>query len=412
MRPPLRMNLGNPVTEDDRFDRPELQRELLSTIQHAPGVAMFGLRRIGKSSLLRWVERELTGQQHTVLLIDAQGIQSLDQLMAELLDQIAAKATGVHRVLLETFNQGAGLPKRLLDAFAKGKGVTLKGSEGISDYWESFAGLLESAFDRHDKPVVLLIDELPFFCKRLLDKTPSEREAAIQLLVTLRTWRQKAKPIKMILTGSIGLRALLRQHGIDQYHLAGLSNFDTPPLGGPVAVGLLHTEAPDFVDALARGQKLQGWTPEHTTVLLEECGVWYPLALQHAVHQLVLAGLPDPHHMRAVFSEQVRAMLNETFLVQFDARWRVYKALDTVEQTALRNLLGATVKAAQPISDLALVKAIRTRLEGPQISELLETLREDGFVACRLNRDHERFWHPSSPLVPVWWQRSGLGRKR
>ena len=90
---------GNAVSGNQRFDRPALQNKLLRTLASSGGVKMFGLRRIGKSTLRLYVIEQMKAASKPVAFVDAQGLKSIQDLLGELLGALPKESDLKGRVL-------------------------------------------------------------------------------------------------------------------------------------------------------------------------------------------------------------------------------------------------------------------------------------------------------------------------
>ena len=124
----------------------------------------------------------------------------------------------------------------------------------------------------NEKPVVLLIDEVPILVNRLLKGydyviTPERREAADGFLSWLRSNSiQHQGRIRMVITGSIGLEPLVHQAGLSGT-LNTFAPFDLGPWRRETAGGCLR--------ALANGYEL-ALQPEVVEEMLERLGMCIP----------------------------------------------------------------------------------------------------------------------------------------
>ena len=81
--------------------------------------------------------------------------------------------------------------------------------------WRNFGGKLIGECATHDKPVLLVLDELPIFLKRMLSEPGGERRVD-EFLSWLRGALQAVGSgfLSLIVSGSIGLRPLVHRLGI------------------------------------------------------------------------------------------------------------------------------------------------------------------------------------------------------
>ena len=80
----LELNYGNAVTGAQRYARPELEARFLRTLTSSAGIKMFGLRRIGKSTLRLLATEHFERTQRPYAYIDGQGLNSLSDLLGRL----------------------------------------------------------------------------------------------------------------------------------------------------------------------------------------------------------------------------------------------------------------------------------------------------------------------------------------
>jgi hypothetical protein len=98
--------------------------------------------------------------------------------------------------------------------------------------WQSKGDRLLEIIARSEKPVILFLDELPILVNRILKGsdfkiTPERRDIAESLMSWIRnnSIRHQGR-IRFVVAGSIGLRPVLQQAGLN----ATLNNFQSFPL--------------------------------------------------------------------------------------------------------------------------------------------------------------------------------------
>ena len=76
-----------------------------------------------------------------------------------------------------------------------------------------FARHLMAALDGNEKPWLILVDELPIYALQLLER--HGREALHDFLYEIRRICQENRNVRWLYTGSIGLDAVARRHGLE-----------------------------------------------------------------------------------------------------------------------------------------------------------------------------------------------------
>src|SRR3954463_3885566 len=82
----LKLSYGNAVAGEQRFPRPALEQRFMRTLMHSAGIKMFGLRRIGKSTLLAYAMEQMDENCQAYIYVNAQGLQSLSDLLCRLFE--------------------------------------------------------------------------------------------------------------------------------------------------------------------------------------------------------------------------------------------------------------------------------------------------------------------------------------
>ncbi|MBL8299341.1 MAG: hypothetical protein JNN30_13465 [Rhodanobacteraceae bacterium] len=354
------------------------------------------MRRIGKSTLRRYVVETLRGRDQPVAFIDAQGLHSVADLLAALFAALPKEEGGLSHRMLSFIAKDSPI-RSLLEALAKG---TKTGDNVVSAYWrEAYNGIRE-ALASSNPPPTLVIDEFSFLLKNMLERAGGgSADEANQLLAALREWRERG--MKMLLTGSIGVTALARRHGLQRDHLNDLLPFDVPELS--------EAEARAFIDQAVQtaAPAGQSWTKAHTDEFLHQCGVLYPSFLVKGLLELDLAAPPKPDELAAIFANHVRPVLHEDFYNQFAKRFRSY---DEIDAQCRQALVVPALQAVMTQPDGATLDDLN--LPAPynriDLAEFMDMLVEDGFVTFSEDEQGLRQWRPASHLAQLWWRRSRL----
>src|SRR4028118_2363103 len=117
--PALTLFYGNAVRGEHRFPRPDLESRLMNKLNQGGGVRMFGLRRIGKSTLREFVREPLEAENRPYAYFDGQGLHSLSDLLSRLFQTMPAKQNFSQRVLRVV---AAGPIRAAGEATAHGRG--------------------------------------------------------------------------------------------------------------------------------------------------------------------------------------------------------------------------------------------------------------------------------------------------
>ncbi|WP_407525554.1 hypothetical protein [Methylobacterium oryzisoli] len=391
----LRSRLGNPVTGEDFWPRPDLVDDLCTDLAEDRGSRrLFALRRIGKTSVLLELERQLSARHDLrVIRIDAQGISRFGDFLTKLFEPIPAEGP---RSLF-----GRLADSRAVQAIAPLLAARLSGQPAPAElrfqnefsHRAAWAGEIEAAL-KAAGPIVLILDELPFMLRNMLQGDYAARDAE-QFLATLRSWRMNAG-LRMLLSGSIGLAQIRRTHGVQVAdHIGDVIPVHLPPLA--------PDEAADMVDALARGAGLRDWSRALSEAIVAASAETWPIFLQYGFAEIRKTRLRDPAAVRSAIEARVRPVLDETFYEQFSTRLSRYGE----DQRAARAILKAVAASPEPVPFATADAALDALGALERRDDLFEALREDDFLLFDTEAQSLR---PASRLVPVWVRARAWGR--
>ena len=202
---------GRWVSGDDFFDRKRELQILETRVRDRNHVLLTGQRRMGKTSIIRELGRRLEIEGWIFLFADVEGAASPEDAIAEIAREvhgvrhIASRfAIGMKRLFSESVEE--------ISAFDFG--VKIRAGLNVGN-WRHHGEQMFCACAEHDRPVLLVIDELPIFLKRMLQQDDNARRVD-EFLSWLRGVLQilgDRAPV-LIVSGSIGLEPLVRRIGI------------------------------------------------------------------------------------------------------------------------------------------------------------------------------------------------------
>ena len=202
---------GRWVSGDDFFDRKRELQILETRVRDRNHVLLTGQRRMGKTSIVQELGRRLKDDGWIFLFVDVEGSDCSEDAIAEIakavheIRTIASRfATGLKRIISEGIEEISASEFRV------------KIRAGLNEgNWRRHGEELFRACAEHDRPVLLVIDELPIFLKRMFKEDDNARRVD-GFLSWLRGVIQvlgNDAPV-LIVSGSIGLEPLVRKLGI------------------------------------------------------------------------------------------------------------------------------------------------------------------------------------------------------
>ena len=388
----MKVSTGRWVDGDDFFDRESELQILESQVRGGNHVLLTGQRRIGKTSVVRELGRQLEAQGWVFLFTDVEGATCPE-------DVIAAIAKAAHPVrslatlLVDTMGR---VMKSIEEVNALDFGVKIRAGLDAGN-WRHRGERLIRACAEHDKPILLVIDELPIFLKRMLSDSDGARRVD-EFLSWLRGAFQGlsgGSPV-LIVSGSIGLAPLVQRLGIPD-RINYLYPFRLGPWRREVSV-----------ECFERLAKSNGLTVDEgvANAVYEKLGIGIP----HHV-QFFFAGLRDfaimqnrervtVEDVNEVYRTQLLGPAGQNVLVHYETRLK--EGLDDESYTVAMEILAEAATQDVFTSDArqSLERQYSTKLDDAPgcIVEALDILEHDGYLEA--GDGGHRF---PSRLLKDWW---------
>ena len=270
----MRSSTGRWVSGDDFFNRDSELQTLEERVRGGSHLLLTGQRRMGKTSILRELGRQLETAGWVFLFIDVEGETSEKDVIARLADEVRP-VRGIWSRFAEPLLHWAGERIGRVEEIGASP-FRLKLRDGIrTASWRRHGERLIRACAEHDKPVLLAIDELPIFLSRLL----REDGGAVRVDDFLRWLRGVLQRLEgdspvLVVSGSVGLAPLVRRLGI------------------PDRINHLHPV------------RLGPWPRETSVECLERLagdnGLRFEDGVADAVHEAL--GIGIPHYVQSFFA--------------------------------------------------------------------------------------------------------------
>ena len=267
----MRSATGRWVSGEDFFDR-ERELEVLKTrVCEHNHVLLTGQRRMGKTSILHELGSRLESEGWIFLFADIEGATCAEDAIAEI-------ARTVHRVR-SIASRFAGTMKRVLkdnveEISALDFSVRIRAGLDAGSWRRHGEQLLRNCA-AHEQPVLLVIDELPIFLKRMLNRD-GEIGRVDEFLSWLRGVLQalNEETLTLVVSGSIGLGPLVQR------------------LGMPDRINHLYPI------------RLEPWSREESIACFERLARSHGLPIEDGVAEAVFEalGIGIPHHVQSFFA--------------------------------------------------------------------------------------------------------------
>lgn len=374
----------------DFFDRVQERKDLWRLFEKRKNVLMLAPRRIGKTMLLHKLAEESEEHGFRGVVVDVEGYGNEKDFFQQLCSSIQEEI-GAGRSLIATFTN------RLKQA--------VHGDEGNKDWrqlllhtdWQRFAETLLATLNEQEseKPLLVMVDELPIFIMALIKASDMERAKAF--LYWLRNMQQRYRSIRWLYTGSIGLDAVARRGGMEGA-LVDMEVYSLPPFSDEIAR--------DFLKHLSDRDRCC-INAEASEIILRGLGWLSPYYLDKIVNDAcsntVSGGLVTPE----VAERALETMLDKSRRVYWSP-WREH--LDKNFPEPERTHLYTTLEVVASASDGALRDTILMTINrgGGQVTNrelafLLDTLVTDGYITSS-DAQSDRYCFVMN-LLRLWWRR-------
>ena len=207
----MKSSTGRWVSGSDFFDRDRELQILEALVRDRNHVLLTGQRRMGKTSVVQELGRRLEAKGWIFLFTDVEGAACAE-------DTIANIARAIHPIRSIASRFAIGMKRWVSDNIEEISAVDfgVKIRAGLdAGSWRRHGEQLLRDCAAQDKPVLLVIDELPIFLKRMLHHDGDARRVD-EFLSWLRGALQTIgdESLILIVSGSIGLEPLVHRLSI------------------------------------------------------------------------------------------------------------------------------------------------------------------------------------------------------
>ena len=389
----MKPTAGRWVSGDEFFDREPELRVLESHIVHRNHLLLTGQRRMGKTSIARELGRRLQAEGWIFLFTDVEGSTCAEDALATI-----AKETYSIRSIGSRLAGGLRnfVTENIEEVGAHGFRAKIRAGLNAGN-WRRLGDQLLDLCAAQDEPVLLVIDELPIFLKRMLHNDGDVRRVD-EFLSWLRGSIQSLGdqgPV-FIVSGSIGLQPLVNRLGIpdriNHFYPVRLRPWDRNTsvecfkrLAEGEGLEIEEGVAAAVYDALGLG------IPHHVQSFFARIRDFATLRGSGAVtvedvHQVYQTGLLGPFGQNDLVHYETRlkdGLDDETFSI----------AMEILAEAATQGVFTPRARRYLEVVSEALVDDVRGR-----VSDAVDILMHDGYIEAV--EDGHGF---PSRLLRDWW---------
>lgn len=381
--------IGAPVTGEDFYGRANELLRAHRYLDERQSLLLSAPRRIGKSSLAKRLISDKVADKWKCIYIDLQGIATKEAFLRKLIDAF----TGVG-LMEKTGKKVRDFMESIFNATDGVEIGSLKIDLSHHGNMESMYNRLSETFD-YEHDTLIVIDELPLFLGKLMDKDEKNRNEVEFLLNWFRSIRQRENShIRWLFCGSVGLRNFTNHYRMSQT-INDLIDFELGELPAGEAEGLIKALAESYSlrmedDVITKTLELLQWPIPYFIQLLVDRLI---SEKQSAVELIVTI-------------EDIQRVLDDLsqsdYFMTWDERLDEYRDLEDMARLTLDNVSAVDEGLSKDQLKTIAMKgkdAVEEPIINKNLAKVLEMLEHDGYIMR--NGGYRKF---RSPLLRKWWK--------
>lgn len=381
--------IGAPVTGEDFYGRANELLRAHRYLDERQSLLLSAPRRIGKSSLAKRLISDKVADKWKCIYIDLQGIATKEAFLRKLIDAF----TGVG-LMEKTGKKVRDFMESIFNATDGVEIGSLKIDLSHHGNMESMYNRLSETFD-YEHDTLIVIDELPLFLGKLMDKDEKNRNEVEFLLNWFRSIRQRENShLRWLFCGSVGLRNFTNHYRMSQT-INDLIDFELGELPAGEAEGLIKALAESYSlrmedDVIIKTLELLQWPIPYFIQLLVDRLI---SEKQSAVELIVTI-------------EDIQRVLDDLsqsdYFMTWDERLDEYRDLEDMARLTLDNVSAVDEGLSKDQLKTIAMKgkdAVEEPIINKNLAKVLEMLEHDGYIMR--NGGYRKF---RSPLLRKWWK--------
>ena len=387
---PLIISTGQPADGENKFfPRDKIIKKIWDKLERGEDILLTAPRRVGKSSILHYIKKN-PHEGYIVKYLSVMGIDDANLFFKQIYTTLLEndEIYGLTRNYFEKSKTNIKDLIKRLRSFGI-DGIELDGKEHIV-YYEEIIKLLKS-LPKETKKVVFLFDEFPEVVSNIARHNKND---AIKFLQDTRDLRQlnHDADIQFVITGSIGLKQVVRQLTNDSNLTNDLTSIEIPPLN--------NEEASHLIDRVCLGLKEQKYPElifpkDVKSYLFKKVAQNIPYYLMMIVDKLS----EDIDEPKTVTKDDIDATIDRIIKSQasdYFSNWkeRLTDAFEEKERKVAIEILSLISKENSINYDK--MKKINNQID---LKAIIEILEYDGYIS-----EQNGAYSFLSPLLKAWWR--------
>jgi hypothetical protein len=385
----MKITTGQAARGDNFFKRPILINKLWRKIDSDSSIIISAPRRVGKTSLMRYIEDNPRDNFYVVYVI-TESVYDENKYYKEIVKAILNSDSIKKRD--KVINSIKDLAKNIFKSVDEVGIDSVKFSKNIEfNYYDKFIEIMRS-IDLDGHKLIIMIDEYAQTIENIQQKEGITY--AVHLLQSNRALRQNSdinNKFQFIYTGSISLEGIARRMNSSKF-INDLDILKVTPLS--------DTEGKNLINELLKGLD---FTMDDNTInhMISEIKWLIPFYIQLAMDKL--QDIYDEQNICAIYNNSVdiaiKRMIEENNkFSSWHERLKVYKNNDykfVIEVLNLISITQAKKITYNEMHDLAVQYNLTDTYK-----DLIDTLIDDGYLN---NDEEEKIYTFTSPILRMWW---------
>lgn len=382
----MRANPGGQLDPAEIFGRDKLVARLWEVLGRQ-SLILTAVRRAGKTSVITKMRAEAP-EDCLPIFRDLEQVHTVLEFAELVFEDVENYLSGRTRAVEKARN----FIKQLSGAEAAG----IKIPAVVAPHWKKvLTHIIEDIVENEKRTVVFFWDEMPMMLDNI--KKREGEQVAMEVLDTLRAFRQTYTNLRMVFTGSIGLHHVitaLKQKGYSSSPTNDMYVEEVPPLSAD--------SAEELAQLLLMGEKIQADDPAITAQAIAQGVDCVPFYIHHVVDQLRQAnGATDAAAIEELITTCLTDEKNRWDLEHYRERIETYYVAD--EQMFALHLLDILAATDAWLSFDELFNLLKTRVvteDQEQIRHVLKMLQRDHYLV----RKSDGKFGFRFQLIRRWWQ--------
>lgn len=384
----MKANPGGHIDPSDVIGRDKLIASLWRTLEQQ-SLVLCAERRMGKTCIIKKMLAEAPLDKLLLVYRDLERLHTPFEFAEMVFDDV--------KQYLSPSKRTAKLAEQVFGKIGGTEvGGVLKLPDVAASHWKVLlTSTIEDLAENQDRTVIFFWDEVPLMLYNIKER--GDEVIAMELLDTLRSFRQMHPGLRMVFTGSIGIHNVitaLKRAGYANDPTNDMETRDVPPLS--------PEDAQRLACLLLKGEEIKTMDVNGTARAIAEAVDGIPYYIQHVVSQMRDRDIVESDAtVREIVNTCLTDPLDCWHMSHYQNRISTYYTPE--ERPFALGLLDALAVSDEPLAFGDAFNLLKSRMEtedSEMTRHILTLLQRDHYVIQRTDGKYSfRF-----PLIQSWWR--------